>query len=312
MYRSGKRYYDFKTYLINRFGEKVYKVTIDAGFLCPNRDGTKGYGGCIYCDGRGSRYRKNGKIIVPIEEQIKIGKEFYKKREGAKKFFAYFQTFTNTYADIDTLKKVYSIPLKDPEIVGISIGTRPDCVDEEKLDLIESLNEYKDEIWIEYGLQSIHEKTLKLINRGHTLDEFLHAIKLTEGRKIKICVHIIIGLPYETREMMLETAKFLSNLPIHGIKIHSLLVLKGTPLEKLYEKEKFKLLTMEEYVKIVADILEILPPDLIIQRLTADGYRDIFIAPDWAKNKLKVLNEINNELMRRDSHQGKYYSSCTL
>ena len=310
MYKSGKRYYDFKTYLINRFGEKVYKVTIDAGFFCPNRDGTKGYGGCIYCDGRGSRYRKDGKVIVPIEEQIRIGKEFYKKREHAKKFFAYFQTFTNTYSDIETLKRIYSIPLKDPEIVGISIGTRPDCVDKEKLDLIESLNEYKEEIWIEYGLQSIHEKTLKLINRGHTIEEFLNAIKLTENRDIKICVHIIVGLPYETKEMMLETAKFLSNLPIHGIKIHCLLVLKGTPLEKLYEREKFKLLTLNEYVEIVADILEILPPNLIIQRLTADGYRDIFLAPDWAKNKLKVLNEINNELIRRDSYQGKYFS-CT-
>ncbi len=311
MYKSGKRYYDFKTYLINRFGDKVYKVTVDAGFTCPNRDGKKGFGGCIYCDGRGSRYRVNGKIIVPIEKQIETGKDFYKKRENVKKFFVYFQTFTNTYADINTLKKIYSIPLNDESIVGISIGTRPDCIDEEKLNLIESLGKNGKEIWIEYGLQSIHEKTLKFINRGHTLEEFEKAIDLTKNRNIKICVHIIVGLPYETYEMMLETAKYLSKLPIHGIKIHSLLVLKGTLLEKIYEKEKFKLLTLDEYVKIVADILEILPPDLVIQRLTADGYRDIFIAPEWAKNKLKVLNEIDKELKKRNSYQGKRFSFYT-
>ncbi len=307
MYKSNKRYFDFKTYLINQFGEKVYKVTIDAGFTCPNRDGLISRGGCVYCDGRGSRYRKNGVVTIPIEEQIKLGKDFYKKTQKARKFFAYFQTFTNTYADVNTLKKIYEIPLKDDEIVGISIGTRPDCIDEEKLDLIESLNNYKKEIWIEYGLQSIHENTLKFINRGHTLKEFIEAIEKTSKRNIKICVHIIVGLPYEDYDMIMKTAKFIANLPIHGLKIHCLLILKGTLLEKIYEKEKFKLLTMDEYVKIVADILEILPKNLVIQRLTADGYRDIFIAPEWAKNKLKVLNAINRELENRNSYQGKFF-----
>ena len=307
MYRNGKRYYDFKTYLINRFGEKVYKVTIDAGFTCPNRDGTVSEGGCIYCDGRGSRFRKNGKVIVPIEEQIRTGKDFYKKTQNAKKFFAYFQTFTNTYGDISFLKKIYEIPLKDDEIVGISIGTRPDCIDENKVNLIESLGKSGKEVWIEYGLQSIHNSTLKFINRGHSLKEFEKAINITSKRDIKICVHIIVGLPYEDYNMIMKTAEFVAKLPIHGLKIHCLLILRGTLLEKIYEKEKFRLMEMNEYVKTVADIIEILPEDMVIQRLTADGYKDIFIAPDWARNKLKVLNEINKELQLRDSYQGIKY-----
>ncbi len=303
-----KRYFDFKSYLIERFGEKVYKVTIDAGFSCPNRDGLKGYGGCIYCNSKGSKYRKNGKLIIPIETQIEEGKRFYKNRVNAKKFLAYFQTYTNTYSNIDNLKNIYSIPLKDNEIVGISIGTRPDCIDNEKLNLIESLLKYRDEIWIEYGLQTIHESTLKFINRGHTLNEFEHAINITKNRGIKICVHIIVGLPYENRDMILQTAEYISKLPIDGIKIHSLMLLRGTLMEKLYRENPFKFLTMEEYVDIVADILEILPKNFIIQRLTGDGYRDIFIAPDWCKNKLKVLNEINKELIKRDSYQGKNFN----
>jgi radical SAM protein (TIGR01212 family) len=303
-----KRYNDFKSYLIKKFGEKVYKVTIDAGFSCPNRDGTKGYGGCIYCNSKGSKHRKNNKLITPIETQIQQGKEFYKKTRKAKKFLAYFQTYTNTYSDIETLKKIYSIPLNDKEIVGISIGTRPDCVDKEKIEIIQNLLNQKEEVWIEYGLQTVHNKTLQFINRGHTLDEFENAIEITKDKGIKICVHIIVGLPYETEEMMIQTAKYVAKLPVHGIKIHSLMLLKGTVMEKIYEKKPFRFLTMEEYVNITADILEILPEHMIIQRLTGDGYKDIFIAPDWCRNKLKVLNAINQELKRRNSHQGKNYS----
>jgi radical SAM protein (TIGR01212 family) len=303
-----KRYNDFKSYLIKKFGEKVYKVTIDAGFSCPNRDGTKGYGGCIYCNSKGSKHRKNNKLITPIETQIQQGKEFYKKTRKAKKFLAYFQTYTNTYSDTETLKKIYSIPLNDKEIVGISIGTRPDCVDKEKIEIIQNLLNQKEEVWIEYGLQTVHSKTLQFINRGHTLDEFENAIEITKDKGIKICVHIIVGLPYETEEMMIQTAKYVAKLPVHGIKIHSLMLLKGTVMEKIYEKKPFRFLTMEEYVNITADILEILPEHMIIQRLTGDGYKDIFIAPDWCRNKLKVLNAINQELKRRNSHQGKNYS----
>lgn len=300
-----KLYTDFNSYLKKKFGEKVYKVTIDAGFSCPNRDGTKGYGGCIYCNPGGSKYRKNGNLSTPIEIQIEDGIKFYKQRKKANKFLAYFQTFTNTYADNQTLKSIYSIPLKYNEIIGISIGTRPDCVDNEKISIIEELLKYKNEVWIEYGLQTIHKKSLEFINRGHTLKDFENAINITKNRGIKICVHIIVGLPYETKDMIIETAKYISKLPIDGIKIHSLMILKGTPLEKIYNKNNFKLLNINEYVSIVADILEIIPEKIIIQRLTGDGYRDIFIAPQWCKNKLIVLNEINNELKRRNSYQGK-------
>jgi len=302
-----KKYYDFKKYLVSRFGEKVYKVTIDAGFSCPNRDGSKGTGGCIYCNSKGSRYRKNNILTTPIEEQIAEGKKFYKETQNARKFFAYFQTYTNTYADIATLKRIYSIPLKDDEIVGVSIGTRPDCVDGEKLDIIEDILNYKDEVWIEYGLQSIHEKTLNFINRGHSKDDFLKAVEITSKRDVKICVHIIAGLPYETKEMILETAKFVAELPVHGIKIHSLLLLKHTLMEKIYNAEPFPFLSQDEYVDIVCDILEILPENMVIQRLTGDGYRDLFLAPHWCRNKLKVLNAIDKELEIRNSYQGKFF-----
>lgn len=244
---------------------------------------------------------------MPIQTQIEDGKAFYKKRANAKKFLAYFQTYTNTYSDIHTLRKVFEIPLNDPDIVGISIGTRPDCVDKEKISLIETLLDYKKEVWIEYGLQSIHENTLKFINRGHSIDDFLNAIEITKNKGIKICVHIIAGLPYEDREMILETAKFLSKLPIDAIKIHSLMLLKGTVMENIYKKTPFDFLTFDEYVKVVVDILEVLPSAMVIQRLTGDGYRDIFLKPDWCKNKLKVLNEIDRELIKRDSYQGKFF-----
>jgi len=303
-----KRYFDFKSYLINRFGEKVYKVTIDAGFSCPNRDGTKGFGGCIYCNSQGSKHRKEGKLVTPLKQQIEEGKSFYKKKMNAKKFIAYFQTYTNTYADTETLKKIYSVPLDDDEIVGISIGTRPDCIDQEKLQLIEGLLKYKEEVWIEYGLQTIHDQTNIFINRGHSLKEFEDAVNLTINRGIKICIHIIVGLPYESRKMIMETANFVAQLPIHGVKIHSLLLLKGTLMEQIYNKNPFPFMTMEEYVDTVCDILEILPKHFIIQRLTGDGYRDIFIAPDWCRNKLQVINNIDKELQKRNSFQGKRLS----
>ncbi len=305
--KFAKRYFDFKSYLLQTFGEKVYKVTIDAGFSCPNRDGSKGRGGCIYCNSLGSKHRVNDKLVTSIEKQIEEGKSFYKKSVSAKKFIAYFQTYTNTYSDLSNLKRIFYIPLSDPEIVGISIGTRPDCVDIDKLNLIESLLTDKKEIWIEYGLQTIHQKSLDFINRGHTLKDFTDAIEITKGRGIKICVHIIVGLPYETDEMIMETAKFISQLPIDAVKIHSLMLLKGTLMEDIYNREPFDFMTIEKYVQIVVDILEILPPSMVIQRLTGDGYREIFLAPEWCINKLKVLNMIENELKARDTFQGKFF-----
>jgi hypothetical protein len=302
-WKNNKRYYDLKSYWYNLFGCNIHKLQIDAGFTCPNRDGHVAIGGCIYCDGRGSKLRQKGEL-PSIAKQIASGKKFYKPH--VSKFIAYFQTFTNTYAPEEKLRSLYDEALAQEDVIGLSIGTRPDCVGS---DVIEMLSGYakKYHIWMELGLQSVHDKTLKLINRGHNFQQFLDAVHALAGKNILLCVHIIIGLPGESNEDIIKTAQSLSALPINGIKIHSLLALEGTALGEMYKNGSIKLITKEKYVSLVADILEILPPTIVIQRLTAEGYRDIFLAPEWAMNKLEVLNSINKELERRESYQGKYY-----
>ncbi|MBW2673302.1 MAG: TIGR01212 family radical SAM protein [Deltaproteobacteria bacterium] len=302
-WNNSKRYYDLKTFFVNRFGCKVYKLQIDAGFTCPNRDGTVARGGCIYCDGRFSRLRQQGPL-PSVAEQITNGKAFYRGKRGAQKFIAYFQTATNTYAPLEKLRALYDEALLQDDIVGISVGTRPDCVPDEVLDLFEEYARDR-HVWLEYGLQSIHNRTLERINRGHDFETFLDSVDRTAGRDINICVHIILGLPGETREDIMQTAKALAFLPIQGIKIHLLLALSGTPLGALYKRGEVRMMTKEKYASTVCDILEILPPEVVIQRLTADGYRDIYLAPDWGTNKMAVLNAIDGELERRNSWQGK-------
>ena len=300
-----KRYCDLKRYWIDLFGCRVHKLPIDAGFTCPNRDGRVAKGGCIYCDGRGSALRQSGPL-PSVGEQIRRGKAFYRKRGRAEKFIAYFQTFTNTYAPVEKLRALYNEALAEEDVIGLSIGTRPDCLSEETLALIRSYAE-RCHVWLELGLQSIHDRTLAAINRGHDAAAFLNAVKRASGRAILICVHIILGLPGEKHDDMLETARMISDLPIQGIKFHSLLALGGTILGERYEKGEIALMSWEEYVRTVCDILEILPPQMVIQRLTAEGYRDIFLGPAWAANKLAVLNAIDRELERRDSRQGCKY-----
>jgi radical SAM protein (TIGR01212 family) len=302
-WKNNKRYYDLKSYWQNLFGCNVHKLSIDAGFTCPNRDGHVAVGGCIYCDGRGSKLRQEGEL-PSVARQIASGKKYYSAQ--ATKFIAYFQTFTNTYAPVEKLREIYDEALSQEDVIGLSIGTRPDCVGP---DVIELLKDYanKYHIWVELGLQSVHEKTLQFINRGHNYQQLLDAVNSMAGGSLKICAHIIIGLPGESEEDVLTTARTLAALPIHGIKIHSLLALEGTALGEMYKKEDIKIISKENYVSLVADVLEVLSPNIVIQRLTADGYRDIFLAPDWAKNKLYVLNAINRELEKRDSYQGKCY-----
>lgn len=302
-WNNSKRYYDLKSFFVNRFGCTVYKLQIDAGFTCPNRDGTVGRGGCIYCDGRFSRLRQQGPL-PSVAEQIENGKRFYRGKRGAQKFIAYFQTATNTYAPLGRLKTLYDEALLQDDVVGISVGTRPDCVPDEVIHLFEEYARDR-HVWLEYGLQSIHDRTLALINRGHDFETFLDVVDRTAGRNINICVHIIVGLPGETKEDILQTARVLASLPIQGIKIHLLLALSGTPLGDLYEKGEVRMMSQEEYVSTVCDIIEALPPEVVIQRLTADGYRDIYLAPEWGINKMAVLNAIDRELERRDSWQGK-------
>jgi radical SAM protein (TIGR01212 family) len=304
-WKNAKRYRDLKGFWQNLFGCSVYKLPIDAGFTCPNRDGSVSTGGCIYCDGRGSRLRQAGPL-PSVSEQIQRGKSYYAKHRQAQKFVAYFQTFTNTYGLIESLKRLYDEALAEENVIGLSVGTRPDCVPDDVIGLLESYT--KDfHVWLELGLQSIHDKTLQFINRGHATDIFLNAVQRASGRKLHICTHIIVGLPGETREEMIETARVLATLPIQGIKIHALLALKGTVMGDLYEQGKITLMEKDDYIQTVCDILEILPTEMVIQRLTADGYRDIFLAPPWAINKMDVLNAIDRELDKRDTYQGIYH-----
>jgi hypothetical protein len=305
-WNNRKRYYDLKSYWRNRFGGSVQKLPIDAGFTCPNRDGRLAVGGCIYCDGRGSALRQAG-ALPPVSAQIRRGKEFYRQRGKAQKFVAYFQTFTNTDAPPERLRALYAEALAEPDVVGLSIGTRPDCVPAETLELLGELAG-RTHLWLEFGLQSIHDRTLQAINRGHDAAAFLDAVRRAAGRGILLCVHIIVGLPGEGRAEILQTARVLAGLPIAGIKIHSLLALAGTALGERYAQGGLELMGREDYVETVCDILEILPPQMVIQRLTADGYREIFLGPAWAANKLAVINAIDAELARRDTWQGCRYT----
>ncbi len=300
-----KRYSDLKSFWRDRFGCTVHKLPIDAGFTCPNRDGTVATGGCLYCDGRGSRLRQAGSLPT-VAEQIGLGQAYYRGKRRAGKFIAYFQTFTNTHAPVGRLKALYDEALAQPDVIGLSIGTRPDCVPDETLELINSYAESY-HVWLEFGLQSIHDRSLAAINRGHDAAAFFDAVQRAAGGNILICTHIILGLPGETRDDMMETARVLAKLPIHGIKIHLLLALRGTAVGKSYEEGRVKLLTKAEYVDTVCDILEELPPEMVIQRLTADGYRDIYLGPQWAINKMDVLNAIDRELTARDSCQGSRF-----
>ncbi len=300
-----ERYYRFSDYLKTHFGCSVFKVSIDAGFSCPNRDGSKGISGCIYCDNRGFSF--NTRIFLPLEIQIKNGIEFAKKRYRAEKYIIYFQAFTNTYAPLNVLKEKYDIVKKFDNIVGISIGTRPDCVDEQILNLIEEYSkEY--EVWIEYGLQSIHTRTLNHINRNHSFDDFLRTYELTRKRKnIKICSHVIIGLPGETETDMINTAKELGMLKIDGVKIHPLHVIKGTKLEEDYKNGLYEPLKFEEYIKLAVSFLENLSPDTVIQRITADCSMEYLAAPCWINDKNRVLKELENTLAKEEKYQGRLY-----
>ena len=305
-WNNTKRYYDLKSFWRNSLGGKVYKLPIDAGFTCPNRDGFLATGGCIYCDGRGSRLRQEGPL-PSVTEQIKTGRAYYRKHSQADKFIAYFQTFTNTYGPGDRLRALYDEALAQEDVIGLSIGTRPDCVGEEVLEILEGYARDR-QVWLEFGLQSVHDRTLARLNRGHNYAQFLDALQRSAGRGIQICVHIIVGLPGESPEDALATARTIAALPVNGIKIHLLLALQGTALGNMYETGQLTMLTKEEYVRTVCNILEVLPPQMVIQRLTADGYRDIFLAPAWAANKLAVLNAIDRELEMRDTFQSSKFS----
>ena len=299
---SGKAYYPFSEYLKEKFGTKVYKITLDAGFSCPNRDGSISLGGCIFCDASGSFSQAHSNLLS-IENQINSGIATLSAKFKAKKFMSYFQAYTNTYKPVNELEIIYNSALEHPDIIGLSIGTRPDCVDDEKLDLIAKyVQNY--ETWLEYGLQSVHDETLKFINRGHDFKKFLEAYEKTKSRGIKVCVHVILGLPNETHKMMLQTAKTLANLGVDGVKIHDLCVMKNTALEKMYENGEINLLEEDEYVELVCDFLELLPSETTIHRLAGNGLQKLKVAPLWLNKKFEVLNKIDRCFEMRGTKQG--------
>ena len=302
------RYRDYNSYLRDIFGERVQKISLDAGLDCPNRDGTISGKGCIFCDGRGSG---TGAMInrgISIDDQIMAGCGYAKKRYKANKFIAYFQSFTNTYAPIFRLKEFYDQALNHPGMVGLSVATRPDCVDHEIMRLLSSYQ--KDYlVWIEYGLQSAHDITLSTINRGHDVACFERSVHMADDYGLNICAHIILGLPGETRQMMLETALFLGGLPINGVKIHLLYIVKGTPLAALYEKGEYRCLERNDYIELVVDFLELIPPTMVIQRLTGDPISSELVAPLWAMDKSRNLRLIRERLEERNTWQGiKYHA----
>lgn len=300
---NNKRYHTLDYFYKHKFNSKVFKVSLNAGLSCPNIDGTVGKGGCIYCSNSGSGEfagNKNDDIITQFNE---IKKMMLKKWPNAK-YIGYFQAHTNTYAPVETLKKLYEPILQQENVVGLNIATRPDAISDECLKYLEELNK-KTYLTIELGLQTIHKKTTKIINRCHTLECFENMVKKLRGKNINVVVHIINGLPYETKEDMIKTAKYLNTLDIQGIKIHMLSVIKNTKLEKLYQLKPFHILTEEEYIDIVINQLENLSPEIVINRITGDPKLDDLIQPTWLVKKFCVLNNIDKEMVKRNTYQGK-------
>lgn len=298
---DNKRYHTFNYYLKETYHEKVFKVVLDAGFTCPNRDGSKSVGGCTFCSALGS-----GDSVIrasDLNEQFDKGVQRMRKKWPNGKAMAYFQAYTNTYGPLEKLKACFEPFIKREDVLALCIATRADCLNDENIAYLDSLCKYK-EIWIEVGLQSIHDETAQRINRAHDYDCFLKAIDRLSKTNCKICVHIINGLPYETKEMMIETAKEVGKLPIHALKIHALHLLKNTKMAQEYEKNPFHILTLEEYVEIVCEQLTYLPPEIILERLTGDGIASDLIAPLWSIKKVMVLNEIDKYMAQHHWVQG--------
>jgi radical SAM protein (TIGR01212 family) len=295
-------YLDLNTYLRRRFGVRVQKLTLDAGLTCPNRDGRVGTGGCLYCNARGSGTGAAARGLS-LTTQIREGMTPLKKRYGAGKFIAYFQSFSNTYAPVTKLKALYDEALAFPEVVGLSIGTRPDCLADEVLDL---LADYARErlLWLELGLQSAHDRTLTALNRGHDVACFTEVVERAAARGLEVVAHVILGLPGEGAEETAATAAYLAGLPVQGVKIHLLYVVKGSGLARLYQEGGYACLTEAQYVHQAVDFMELLPPQVVIHRLTGDPHRGELLAPDWCLNKSRVLTLIQEEFARQGSRQG--------
>ncbi len=301
-----KRYRDYNSYLRELFGCRVQKISVDAGLTCPNRDGSVGTGGCLYCNERGSGTGA-ARQGLSIREQLESGKASLARRYHARKFLAYFQSFSNTYGPLAALRRLYEEALGVADVVGLSIGTRPDCLADDVLDYLAELSRTH-LIWLEYGLQSASDATLDLINRGHTVSAFVDAVQRTRARKLPICAHVILGLPGESRQDMMATAKFLASQDVQGVKVHLLYVIRGTVLEGWYQTGLIQCLTAEEYPALVADFLSYLPAHMVIQRLTGDPHPAELVAPAWALAKQQNLKAIHDYMDSHGLYQGSRLS----
>lgn len=301
-----KRFHTWNYEMREQFGEKVFKVMLDAGFTCPNRDGTLAIGGCTFCSARGSGDFAGNRRNDLVTQFNQIRDRQHLKWPNAK-YIGYFQAYTNTYAPVEELRELYEVILEQPGVVGLSIATRPDCLPDEVVKYLADLNE-RTYLWVEMGLQTVHESTSELINRAHDTQCYLEAVEKLRKHNIRICTHIIYGLPLETHAMMLETASAVARMDVQGIKVHLLHLMRKTPMVKQYEAGLLRFLEKDEYVKLIADTLEMLPPGMIVHRLTGDAPRDLLIGPTWSLKKWEVLNAIDDELKRRDTWQGKLFT----
>ncbi|MBR5336995.1 MAG: TIGR01212 family radical SAM protein [Lachnospiraceae bacterium] len=301
----GRRYYSLGSYIRNTFGEKLYKIPLSAVSTCPNRDGRAGYGGCIFCSGKGSGDYA-GDINLPVKNQIEQGKSLVGDGFSGGRYIAYFQSFTSTYAPTDYLRSLFSEAINHPEVALLSIATRPDCLEPDKLDLLSELNRIKP-LWVELGLQTSKEETISLINRCYENDVYERAVEDLNSRGIDTITHLILGLPGETEEDMISSLRFAADCGTKGVKLQLLHVLKDTPLQKMYDEGDLYVLSEEEYVRIVCHCLEQLPPDMVIHRLTGDGPKDILVAPEWSTHKRNVLNHIHHYLKEHNTWQGKLH-----
>lgn len=300
-----KRFYSLNEYCKHTFGGKVYRLSLNGGMSCPNRDGTLSFGGCTFCSEGGSGdFASN--YQVSVSAQIIEAKTRIQKKTDCNKFIAYFQAYTNTYAPIEHLRRIYTEAMDEPDVVALSIGTRCDCLSHEVLDLLEELSIRKP-IWVELGLQTIHNTTHTTLNTHTTVEQFDSAVTQLQSRGIPVIAHVILGLPDETKSMMLETVSHIAALPISGIKLQLLHILKGTALADSFNRTPFPLFELEDYCDFIIDCIELLPPNMVVHRITGDGPRKLLIAPLWSTDKKRVLNTIEKRFKERDTWQGKYY-----
>lgn len=304
---NGKRYHSLNYFLRNKFGEKVYKISLDGGFSCPNRDGTISKGGCVFCSERGSGDFA-GNRTISIDNQFKDIKKMMQKKWKKGKYIAYFQAYTNTYAPIEELRRKYYEAIKEEGVVALAIATRPDCLSEEVIDLLEEINK-KIYVWIELGLQTINDDVARKINRGYKLEVFEDAINRLKDRNIDFVVHSIFGLPGESKDDMLKTVDYIAHSGAKGIKFHLLHLMKNTPLVKLYEKGELEFLSQEEYIDLICKSIMRIPENMVVHRLTGDAPRDLLIGPMWSLKKWEILNSIDKAMEENNYYQGAKYEN---